>query len=756
MTRTATIPDYDTSIPLLAKWLNRIALVLTLAILIARLTMLETLRDPSAVSPNTSIPPRAPGANTSVLLDWLSLLPAVLICLRAGLFSRLALVGSAAAVALAGVAAWAVLSTAWAGDKLAAVVGAFHLVSLATVFWTILQLTRDWLSLRLLAAVSVGILLVLVVHGALYTTIDAAELRRNWVEHKTELLQQRNLEADSFAAHQLERKIISGEVPGFAASPNTYGAQLVLLAFVLIGVSVQRICDRAPAGWWIVPALALLPTVWMIYETDSRTALGTPVLGLIFCAILLGFRPFSPGRRRFFFWLALAVALLGMAALVAHGLHHGTLFHDSLTFRWRYWVASWRIFVDHPWRGVGWNQFGQYYVGTRLPIAAEEIKDPHNFLVRVFVELGLVGGVMFVLWLLRAGWEAAVNVLASETDDRLDPLDLAPTAPLVTSARASNATGVQIDARALALPTVIGVAGILLNIFCTIDWSQEAAYNGFELLKRLLYLCVFVLGASIVVLDPRDASRCDARPAPWLVRFMVIAAALFLVHNSIDFSLWENGAGLLFAMVLAAAIGVQKPRRARPALLQPMLLGAGFLAVLTVSLLILVIPIRSAESIAQDGDDALRRGRAEFAADDYQDAFKAVPYNGDYAFREAQALLYAGVSGDRTAKSLDQAIAADPLNVGYYVTRAEFNRRSPQPNAERVLADLRKAVALNPNEVQTRITLADALAGFGRKAEARAAYEESLKYNELLHPDEPKRLNPAGLADVRRKIDGLR
>jgi len=48
------------------------------------------------------------------------------------------------------------------------------------------------------------------------------------------------------------------------------------------------------------------------------------------------------------------------------------------------------VWKERPLIGVGLDGFAQHYLAHRLPIAAEEPKDPHNFVVRAFCELGLM------------------------------------------------------------------------------------------------------------------------------------------------------------------------------------------------------------------------------------------------------------------------------------------------------------------------------------------------------------------------------
>jgi O-antigen ligase len=88
-----------------------------------------------------------------------------------------------------------------------------------------------------------------------------------------------------------------------------------------------------------------------------------------------------------------------VAAVVGHGLAHHNLVEKSLTYRWYYWTGAWRMLVKHPITGVGWNNFGSYYPEVRLAIASEEVQDPHNFFVRFFAELGIVGGLLAIVWM---------------------------------------------------------------------------------------------------------------------------------------------------------------------------------------------------------------------------------------------------------------------------------------------------------------------------------------------------------------------
>src|SRR5262249_11979082 len=144
------------------------------------------------------------------------------------------------------------------------------------------------------------------------------------------------------------------------------------------------------AGWTLLIAILCAPAVIVLYYTSSRTAGGTVLIAAITFALLASarFREQLVRHATAAYIACLVAFFIGVAALVGHGIAHGSLPQDSLNFRWRYWVAASRLVKLHPATGVGWGNFGPHYLAVRLPAAAEEVRDPHNFIVRAFAELG--------------------------------------------------------------------------------------------------------------------------------------------------------------------------------------------------------------------------------------------------------------------------------------------------------------------------------------------------------------------------------
>jgi O-antigen ligase len=717
-------------------WITNVALFMSVVLVLARATILETLRDPFQVDIGQESYPRGPGAGTGLILDLLACLPAMLVLLRAAIDRGFGLRRSWATALMLILGIWTILSPIWASDKFAAAVSAAHWFSGLVLLWSTSQLVRGWRQLRLVAAAAFALLLVLCAHGIIYRFVEVPELQRSVEENWQQILRERGWEPGSFIEQQFRRRVMGGEIIGFSASPNTFAAMVVMLGIVTAGLALQRRRDRDEIGWPTILALSLLPAGFVLWFTHSRTALATPALAAGILALSWNVRDWLARHRRGAFMISTILVLLVIAAIVAHGLWHGTLFHASLTFRWKYWVGAWSVFAQHPLIGVGFANFGLHYLGTRLPEAAEEINDPHNLFVRIFVELGIIGGSLLLAWLLRMWWELT-----------------RPVAPAPAHAEPREITT---PGESLARLFLLALAAGLISIVASVDFSQQWQYGFIEVLKRLLYVLLMMIGLLIGTLRSTREQVMDDRPAPLLLHAMIVALAIFLVHNLIDFSLFESGPMYAFAMLAGAVLGIRASEQAWHIRFTRISLALAALLWMTAAIGI-VVPVVAAEREAQRADDDMRAGRTASAARRFGHAFETlwIP-NADYAFRAARAMILSGDPPDRVRATLGRAIETSPISVAYVRLRAEFEEKLPNPDAQRVIADYERVIELDPNDLSAHLDFARVLERFGQRDRAREQYEEVLRRNELMNPDEPERLPPARIDEIKSRIEKLK
>ena len=753
--RPSPSPDARSLTAPAAPWkrLTQVAFFVSLVLVIARVAMQETFRGDTLPVPGTTPEPITPGPATGLLLDLLCCLPALLVLARRLLDSGFVLRLAWSHLATFLLAGWTLASALWSSDKYGALVNASNWAAAIVLLWSTSQLVHSWLRLRLLAGTGFGLLLVLLVQGYYYRFVDLPEFQQEFHRNEVHWLHDRGIAPGSVKATQMEKNIDSGEVVGFSLSRNTYAAVLVFLVFVSAGVVTQRIKDRDHPGWYLPVTGAIAAALLMLYLwVRSKTAFATPAVGAILLTAVSVRGDWFARHTRRLYWGGVALFALAVAAVVGHGLKHGTLFHVSLTFRWQYWVGAARVFVHHPWLGVGWANFRPYYLMYRLPQAAEEPSDPHNFLVRAFVELGILGGLLMLAWMMRLWWEL------SGAGSREDAGTQRKTAPAPRDGS---------HYRPIPIIVLLSAVALALNAFLSVDWAQSWPWIFLEVFKRVLFLLVMIGGTALVTIRSWERQELDDRPAPFLLIAMLVALGLFVLHNLIDFSMFEPGPMFLFALLAGGALGMRLPDRparagGRAAALAVFIMaGVAWIVAAGAGL----APVAEAEGLAQDADNQIRAARpldapasapldsarCRKAVSELVEAFHLVPCNADYMFRAEQADLLAGAEPLALGQMLDIAIQTDPTSARYRIARAELEAHTR--DLPRAFDDFEEALRLDPNNLELRLEFAQLLRDAGRGAEARLQYEKVLELNGKLAPDEIRRLPEDRVKEIRRSIE---
>jgi Tfp pilus assembly protein PilF len=115
----------------------------------------------------------------------------------------------------------------------------------------------------------------------------------------------------------------------------------------------------------------------------------------------------------------------------------------------------------------------------------------------------------------------------------------------------------------------------------------------------------------------------------------------------------------------------------------------------------------------------------------------------------------AHVPAEQVRAMLDAASNSDPMRGEYARDAAMHELRQRSPDADRIIGNFERAVRLDPNSVRTHREFADALAVLGRTERAIDEYREALRCNEMLAPEEPKRLSPREITLIEQRIRTL-
>jgi hypothetical protein len=419
-----------------------------------------------------------------------------------------------------------------------------------------------------------------------------------------------------------------------------------------------------------------------------------------------------------------------VAGVVGFGIARGGLVHDSLTFRWRYWIGAMRMVRDHLWRGVGFANFGDYYLAVRLPIASEEIRDPHNFFVRILSETGLIGAGLLIAWLMRLAWEITLPVRSTIQE-------------------------VRSDKRTSLMPLfALAVAAMVLNVIVSVDLTQSAAFSLLEILKRILWAGLLSVGLAIGCMESSQRQQFDDRPAPWIVLAMLASLAMFMLHNTIEFGWFESGPTGMFALITGSLMGISSAGRERRAT-WPVFAAA--VASWSAAAAFWVEPICRGESLATSGDDRVMANHLDDAVEAYRDATAALPVtDAQLLLKTATAQLYARADPAEVVPTMEASLSADPMFIRSHLARAELELRLVKPDAAVVRREYDQAIALDPADVGMRTDYANTLQSLGDYHGAALELEAALSANAGLSPDEPKRLSRQQVDEISQRISQLR
>ncbi len=233
----------------------------------------------------------------------------------------------------------------------------------------------------------------------------------------------------------IDRIRSSTEPMGCFALANSLAGVLAVGVWLALasGLTLSRSIGRGEAdshpgwvqGWGLrlmtVAVYGLL--VLCLVMTKSRTAfLGVLLAGGAFWFVGKTGRWFRQGMIA-----AITVALAGFVLLslaLMLGLIDTQVISEapkSLKYRLEYWAATSQLILDHIWLGVGPGNFRPNYLHYKLAGASEEILDPHNLLLDVWANAGVVawaGLMALLIWGVRAGWRAVMTEADSKTTDR--------------------------------------------------------------------------------------------------------------------------------------------------------------------------------------------------------------------------------------------------------------------------------------------------------------------------------------------------
>lgn len=299
-------------------------------------------------------------------------------------------------------------SSAHAHDRRPALNLAWEWIAIGITYVLVRNLPANRAESSAIAGCLIATAIALSAYGLVQAAIEFPEMHRDFEQNPKSMLRQAgldpNLDPNSPEfRHFRDRVVGSNEVFATFALANSLAGFLVGPIVLGLAIALDRLCDRGqkpPIAALLLAAVPFLILTACLILTKSRSA----YLGLLVgVGIVLAQSARSIPRRWIAWGLAgtviVGLALTAAAAATGH-LDLLVLTESTKSFRYRleYWKGTAALLADgrNWWSGVGPGNFGNAYLKFKLPQSSEEILDPHNMLLDVWVSSGLLALIALV------------------------------------------------------------------------------------------------------------------------------------------------------------------------------------------------------------------------------------------------------------------------------------------------------------------------------------------------------------------------
>jgi len=534
----------------------------------------------------------------------------------------------------------AVVAGSAASDKRAAITGIVTLLAPVLMAFLLVQILDSKAKLRLLLAViaALGVVSAYQCSSQLFT--GNKQLIEFYKEHPDEVLARQNIAPNTLKHWQFEHRLYSKDVSGFFTTSNSAGSFALLASFAGLALFLEKLKDRragSPLQPLVLCGIGVAVIIFGLIITRSKGATAASLIAAAMFALYLVSGNWLRAHKRLILTACLLLGLAGGAAVANYGQTHGRLpGGNSMLVRWQYWHATARMYADHPLKGVGPGNFTHYYLHYKPCAAVEEVADPHNFPLSILAQYGPIGLVGFWMMVLIPLWKVISRrpVLSSPKPDQRQP-----------------------NLRKLVIPFAIAISASLLLIRPILIPIKTSGY-----LDATMGPAVYVIGLMYVIFVLYVAPMLAFVAGLWIFTtsqdkykdgsLRYICAALFcavcgfLIHNLIDFAIFEPGVATVFWAIIACLLAADLLQNPRPQsilklapLAKVLMTAAGALLLWACLSYALAPPVRSTAKIRQ-ADHASSLGQINRAHRLLADAAQHDPLSPSPLSTDAELYLH--------------------------------------------------------------------------------------------------------------------
>jgi len=472
-----------------------------------------------------------------------------------------------------------------AANKRAAITNFATLLAPILMAVLLVQILDSQAKVKLLLAVIAALGVVSAYQCAEQFFVGNQMMIEQYEQDREAVLEPLGIQPGTFAQFLFEHRLHTRGVRGFFTTSNSAGSFTLLASFAAIGLFIGKLKslknDAFVSLRLVITGIGAAIVILGLVITRSRGAIAASLTAAAMFVTYLLFGNWLKKYRKVIFIICLLLFVVVGCAVVRYGIAHGRLpGGNSMLVRWQYWTGASKMYADYPLTGVGGGNFGSFYAHYKPAAALESVADPHNFLLSIATQYGPLGLIGFLAVVFVPLWRA------------VSPRPGSP------SAETRHREPAFFE---LAVPMVIVVSAALLFVrpilspLPPVGSLQEK--NAAVIVLYVVPMVVFIIGFLLLT-----AGGVSNKTGP----VHIIAAGLFcaclgvLIHNLVDFAIFEPGVFTTFWAIMACLIAFDfghKSRRqfvGKPALFTRVLVTTGVLVLVWAYLNYAFFPVAKA------------------------------------------------------------------------------------------------------------------------------------------------------------------
>ena len=448
-----------------------------------------------------------------------------------------------------------VASLAAADKRLAITDIAVLLAPLLTAF-LLVQILDSQAKIKLMLAIIAALGVISVYQCIEQFFISNQMTIEHYEQNPQSLLGPLGIESNSFQQFMFEHRLYSKGVRGYFTTRNSAGSFALMALFAAVALFIDKFKNRRSNGsslkYLIACGFGIVTILFSLGLTRSKGAMAGLFFAIGAFFMLLFFSNWLKNHKRLIIIACLLLVIAGVWTFVSYGLSHDRLpGGGSMLVRWQYWQATAKMYADHALTGVGPGNFADYYTRYKPAAALESVADPHNFPLSILTQYGPLGLLGFLAMLFVPLWRLITTTPAGASVE-LNPLRVTFRTQAVIFLAAVSAALLLI--RPIFMPETFAESlDVIIYVIVTMYIAPAA-----------VFVIAFVLFSGPLHKKLNTKSGiCNMNTA-----IAVFCALMGVVlHNLIDFAIFEPGVFTTFWAMMACLILIGSNKKSRPLLI---------------------------------------------------------------------------------------------------------------------------------------------------------------------------------------------